>query len=242
MSNQELFDRHFLNIQLSSETLDAYVPRRAILNAIRSWMANFSGTLLDVGCGQMPYRKMICDSNPSVSRYIGLDLASSSIHDTSVADLHWDGTTIPLPDGSVSSAMATEVLEHCFDPDATLKEINRVLQTDGSFFFTVPFIWPLHEVPYDAYRYTPFSLRQHLQRAGFTDIHIHSLGGWHASFAQMIGLWARESKLTGFKKKLAVKSAKRLIPLLLKWDVPDHNFGQHCMSTGFYGWAKKTTS
>ena len=239
MQNQEWLDRHFSNIQLTRTTLDVYVPRKSILNAVKECMMQFSGTLLDVGCGQMPYRKIICEGNPKIEKYIGLDLASSSVHDVSVADLHWDGKTIPLTDGSISCAMATEVLEHSFDPGSTLKEIARVLQPNGVFFFTVPFIWPLHEVPYDAYRYTPFSLKMHLEQAGFKNIQLQSLGGWHASFAQMLGLWATESKLSGFRKKLALNLAQKLIPWLLNHDKKDNSFGQHCMITGLYGTAEK---
>jgi SAM-dependent methyltransferase len=239
MADQEWLEKHFLNIQLNGHTLDAYIPRRAILAAVREMAHVFSGTLLDIGCGQMPYRQLILDANKSVSKYIGMDLESSSIHDTSVADLHWDAVTIPLGDASIDSAMATEVLEHSFEPEQTLGEINRVLKPGGVFFFTVPFIWPLHEVPYDAYRYTPFSLQRHLERTGFTSIEIKSLGGWHASFAQMLGLWASESNLTGYKKKLAITAAKKLIPYLLRIDKRDNTFARHSMHTGLYGVAIK---
>lgn len=239
MADQAWIDKHFLNIELNKHTLDTYIPRRAILSAVKEYTSSFSGALLDVGCGQMPYRKMILDNNPAITKYIGLDLQSSSVHDTSVADLHWDGTTIPLNDASVETAIATEVLEHSFDPDATLAEIFRVLKVGGIFFFTVPFIWPLHEVPYDAYRYTPFSLRKHLEKAGFTAVTIKSLGGWHASFAQMLSLWASQSKLTGYKKKLAIATAKKLVPYLLNIDRKDDTFGHHSMPSGLYGIAKK---
>jgi len=239
MIDQDWLNKHFLNIQLDEHTLDAYIPRRAILAAVKECLHVFSGTLLDVGCGQMPYRQLILDNNSNITKYIGMDLESSSIHDTSVADLHWDAVTIPLQDATIDSAMATEVLEHSFLPEQTLGEINRVLKPGGKFFFTVPFIWPLHEVPYDAYRYTPFSLRRHLENTGFGEIEIKSLGGWHASFAQMLGLWASESKLEGFKKKLAIGTAKRLIPYLLKIDTRDHTFGRHSMHTGLYGTAIK---
>jgi SAM-dependent methyltransferase len=239
MVTQDWLDKHFLNIRLNEHTLDAYIPRRAILAAVKEYMPVFSGTLLDVGCGQMPYKNLILQNNKAIEKYIGMDLDSSSIHDTSVADLHWDAHTIPLDNATMDCAMATEVLEHSFVPEQTLGEINRVLKPGGKFFFTVPFIWPLHEVPYDAYRYTPFSLRRHLENTGYRNIEIKPLGGWHASFAQMLGLWAIESKLEGFKRKLAIGTAKRLIPYLLKLDNKDNSFKHHSMPTGLYGIAEK---
>jgi SAM-dependent methyltransferase len=239
MTEQERIEKEFLKLELNKHTVHIYTVRTALLKAVQKSLHEFSGTLLDVGCGKMPYREMICQNNPKVERYIGLDLAESSIHNTSVADLHWDGKTIPLTDESVSSAMATEVLEHVFDPQETLSEIFRVLQPGGTFFFTVPFIWPLHEVPYDAYRYTPFALKYHLEKAGFEGIFIHPLGGWHASLAQMLGLWVTESGLTGRKKKWATKAILKIIPTLLKWDSSDNHFNQHSMNTGYYGIAKK---
>lgn len=232
-------NKHFLNIQLTDEMIDVYMPRISILEAMKSSLQVFNGKLLDVGCGKMPYRELIRDNNPKVTEYIGLDLAVSDNHDTSVADLLWDGKTIPLEDNSVDSVMATEVLEHSFKPDETLAEIFRVLKPGGTFFFTVPFIWPLHETPYDAFRYTPFSLKMFLENAGFSEPEIKSLGGWHAAFAQMMGLWVKESPLTGFRKKWALRIAKKLFPYLIKNDVKDNGFGQHCMITGLYGTAIK---
>lgn len=235
----EEIERHFLNIQLKEDSMGSYMPRTTLLNAVKKSLYVFKGDLLDIGCGMMPYKELIINRNKKVERYIGLDLQSSTIHNTDIADLHWDAKIIPLQNETVDSAMATEVLEHSFDPDKTLAEIFRVLKKDGVFFFTVPFIWPLHEVPYDAYRYTPFSLKILLEKAGFEQIEIKSLGGWHASFAQMLGLWATESPLLGYKKKWAFKIAKLLIPYLLKNDVPDNNFGHHSMMTGLYGTAVK---
>ncbi|HQR30361.1 MAG TPA: class I SAM-dependent methyltransferase [Anaeromyxobacteraceae bacterium] len=229
--------RPFLEPSLRDDTLNVYVPRVAILRAVRASLGRFRGTLLDVGCGQMPYRELILAENPAVTRYLGLDLASSDVHDTRVADLHWDGRRIPLENGSVQSAMATEVLEHAFDPLTLLSEIHRVLEPGGAFFFTVPFLWPLHETPHDAYRYTPYSLRMHLERSGFVQVGLRSLGGWHASMAQMIGLWAVDAGLAGLRRRVARRVARIAIPWLLRIDEPDDRFGQHCMVTGLHGTA-----
>jgi hypothetical protein len=55
----------------------------------------------------------------------------------------------------------------------------------------------------------------------------------------MLGLWATESNLAGFKKKLAIKAAQKLIPYLLKIDNKDNSFGRHTMISGLYGTAIK---
>ncbi len=101
-----------------------------------------------------------------MSRYIGLDLENNPIYENR-PDITWKGNTIPLDDGSIDCAICTEVLEHLPDPEAVLSEIHRVLKPDGLVFISVPFLWPLHDVPYDEYRYTPFSLRRHLTASGF---------------------------------------------------------------------------
>jgi len=242
LDRTEFIQKHFLEIELTKQTLDVYVPRKALLRVIKECMPQFRGELLDIGCGQMPYRELIMQANSNVSRYIGLDLEGSLVHDTAIADLRWDGHHIPMEENSIDTAMATEVLEHSFQPTQTLLEINRVLKPGGLFFFTVPFIWPLHETPFDAYRYTPFSLQKHLEESGFSQINIRSLGGWNASFAQMLGLWVKEGGLSRWQRKFWVRVARRLIPSLIKRDVVNNRFNQHCMITGLYGTALKQTT
>ena len=154
----------FLNPQPVPERLFDYRIRRDIRDALTAQLPLFHGTLLDVGCGQMPYRPLLMSPPSRVSRYVGLDLAGG-VHTPS--DLVFDGRNIPLGDGSVDTAMATEVLEHCPAPDELLGEICRVLKPEGFFFFTVPFFWPLHELPNDCFRYTPQRLQSFLEQAGF---------------------------------------------------------------------------
>src|ERR1035441_8779790 len=161
--------------------IDTYYVRLSILRALRQALPDLSGTVLDCGCGISPYKPVLLSKPSAVTAYIGLDLKSEIklASYTQRPDLEWDGTTIPLPAESVGSAIATEVLEHCKDPTHILSELQRVLKPEGAVFLTVPFLWPLHDNPYDEYRYTPFALERHLREAGFERIRIGALGDPH---------------------------------------------------------------
>jgi SAM-dependent methyltransferase len=147
---------------------------------------------------------------------------------------------MPIESESFECAFGTEVLEHCPNPEVVMKEVHRVLKPGGVFFFTVPFLWNLHEVPNDEYRYTPFSLERHLKNSGFTDITIKATGGWHASMAQMLGLWVRRSSMSSRKRKILSRFLKPIIKYLIKLDEPENvQFKEGQMITGLYGVAKK---
>lgn len=238
----------FTNPRLSLGTLDIHLIRNALLARLKQAAPLFSGTLLDVGCGQMPYRDLIL-SYGRVERYIGLDLEHSDIYGND-HELTWDGVTIPLTDNSVDCAMATEVLEHCPDPEKVLGEICRKVKPGGVLFVTVPFLWPLHDVPYDQYRFTPFSLARHLQHAGFEEIQLHPLGGWDESLAQMIGLFVRRRPMPGSIRFLASLITLPLVYFMtrlqrgrssLRGETATHQlFSGNPMFTGISGVARKS--
>lgn len=230
----------FTEVPLVSTNLDRYHIRSAIFSALKHASQLMSGHLLDIGCGKMPYKKYLLDQ-ANITNYTGLDIADAlNYHPDIKPDLIWDGRVIPMPDKSYDAAMATEVLEHCPETDIVLKEIFRVLKPGGVIFFTVPFLWNLHEVPHDEYRFTPFSLKRHLSNSGFTEIEIFSTGGWHASLAQMLGLWVRRAPISSVKRKILSTLILPVFKFLLKKDVnPGRNFKEGQMITGLYGWAKK---
>jgi len=151
-------------------------------------------------------------------------------------ELEWNGQRIPLHDASVDSALLTEVLEHCPDPEGVLREIARVLKPGGFVFLTVPFIWPIHTVPYDEFRYTPFALRRLLTQAGFQNPIIEATGGRHAVLALTLGLWVRRRPLTSRVHVVtrAVLSSLMLpvIWLLLKMDTCPQEFEESTMIVG----------
>ena len=223
----------FINLQLSRGNLESYIVRSEILKAVTNAIPLFSGRLLDSGCGSMPYKKLIL-SNSAITNYTGLDIEAGLNYDDIQPDYLWDGKKMPFDDKAFDVVISTEVLEHVSDPDAYLKEVKRVLKPGGIFFFTVPFLMSLHEVPHDYYRYTPFALEMIFKRTGFTDIKIKPLGGYHAAMAQMLGLWVN-MYLWGKKKKIMRVIAKPIIAYLYKNDKAPSNFKKSTMIVGLSG-------
>ena len=230
----------FTDIELNRKTLDRFYIRSSIFEALKAALPSLSGKLLDAGCGKMPYRRYILE-NSSVTEYVGLDIESALVYEEDVKpDFYWDGVQMPFENEQFDSVIATEVLEHCPDPEVILKEINRVLKPGGYFFFTVPFLWNLHEVPHDEYRYTPFALERHLKNSGFSEIEIKATGGWHASMAQMLGLWVRRSPMTDRKRKLLSRILLPVVRKLIKKDnAKNVEFKEGQMITGLTGLVKK---
>jgi SAM-dependent methyltransferase len=133
-----------------------------------------SGRLLDLGAGSKPYE-------PLYSSYFAdstsVDVPHSA-HDTSSVDVMAWADDLPFPDGSFDCVICTEVLEHCPDPLAVMREICRVLTPGGRALVTTPFLIPLHEMPHDYYRFTPSALRQLSEAAGLAVTTIEPRGSY----------------------------------------------------------------
>jgi 2-polyprenyl-3-methyl-5-hydroxy-6-metoxy-1,4-benzoquinol methylase len=246
--NQPADINQFIGQKLTTGTIDNYFIRNKILLELIKFLPSVNGAILDVGCGEMPYKPLIVNFNDRISSYIGLDIENPQYQSDKKPDLFWDGNRIPLENSSVDCAMATELFEHLPDLETVLLEIMRVLKPGGKLFFTVPFLWPLHDAPQDEYRYTPFSLKRIIEQAGFTDTDIKALGGWDASLAQMMGLWLKRSpmedgmrqefieQLFPFYKNLLTSEQGR-VPLTF-----DAMSKQNIMITGLHGTAVKPDS
>lgn len=230
---------NFIEIPFNSSNLDRFYIRNSILNAINEYLPLFKGKLLDLGCGQMPYREFIIEKS-KITEYVGVDLENGfEYNETSKPDFLWDGIKLPFHNSEFDTVILTEVLEHVTDPFITLKEAHRVLRKGGLLFFTVPFLWPLHEIPFDEVRFTPFALGRILKQTDFENVEIKATGGWHAALAQMLGLWVRRSEITDRKRKNLSIFLKPIIRNLIKKDLKPIRFGEGQMITGLYGKAIK---
>jgi len=133
-----------------------------------------SGTVVDVGCGAQPFRRLL----PDGTCYCGIDRADAKARfGYAVADaIYYDGDRWPLEDSVADVVLCTEVLEHVFDSAAFLDEARRCLRTGGALVLTVPFAARWHYTPHDYWRFTPSSLALLLGRAGFSDVRVYQRG------------------------------------------------------------------
>lgn len=228
----------FTNVSLSIHNLESYVIRKEIFKAISNVIPSFKGKVLDSGCGIMPYKNIILE-NKEITSYVGLDIETALSYDDVQPDVLWNGVTMPFENDTFDVVLSTEVLEHILNPDVYLLEVKRVLKPGGIFFFTVPFLMSLHEIPHDYYRYTPYALEMIFKRTGFADIKIKPMGGYNAAMAQMMGLWVNKY-LWGSKKKIMRVVVKPIIKYLYLKDKVPQNFNKSTMIVGLSGTVTKS--
>jgi len=83
-----------------------------------------SGTILDVGCGQSPYKQLL---NPLQTRYVGIDIVDADKFDYSNPNVTpFNGEDIPFEDGKFDALICTEVLEHVHNCQKLVDEMHRV--------------------------------------------------------------------------------------------------------------------
>lgn len=229
----------FLKPRCTPGFVDLYTVRTNILKALTATLPAIRGSVVDIGAGNAPYRNLILDQ-PGVTEYLGVDLENSLY---ALPDLAWDGVTLPLEDNRADTVMLTEVLEHCDDAATVLAEAHRILKPGGLLFLTVPFLWPLHDVPQDVCRYTPWTMERLLASGGFSKFSVKPLGGFDASLAQMVGLYARRRSrgplFTRFARPVLSTFAAPLVKLLTSMDNPEEQYREGLMITGLWATATK---
>jgi SAM-dependent methyltransferase len=158
---------------------------------VRDGIASFIGEVargltpgarvIDVGAGDAPYRDFF-----TPVEYITVDWEHSSHAGARRSDIIAAADSLPLADASVDAVLMTELLEHVSVPSAVLREAARILRPHGAIALTVPFVWMLHEMPHDYFRYTPSALHLLFTEAGFDQVVVRPRGDYFTTLAQLM--------------------------------------------------------
>ena len=181
----------------------------------------FRGNLYDLGCGEMPYREWLLKH---ADHYTGVDWGGT-LHQLKadiVADLN---ESLPFESEVADTVVSFSVMEHLREPQIFLNEAYRILKRGGGMVLQVPFMWSVHEAPYDYYRYTQYGLHYMFEKAGFPDITVYPQTGfwvmWTLKFnyqtARLIrGPWPLRKLIALFMRGVWAID-QRIAPLLDKY-------------------------
>jgi SAM-dependent methyltransferase len=188
-----------------------YLAKRALYKKLRQYRRFAKGKLLDIGCGSKPYCQLF---SPGVKEYVGLDFKKTAGDRISHADVIGSALDLPFANNSFDTVLSTEVLEHIPLPGKMLKEIYRVLRPGGYIILTAPLFWPIHEKPFDYFRYTPYGLRYLLEESGLKIIKLDKTMGLFSTVGQLFsyGMYTE----FGARQRFAVKAAILLLCFVIQ--------------------------
>jgi SAM-dependent methyltransferase len=148
---------------------------RDVINAIRQYA---KGKVIDIGCGNKPYEKIF---EGKIAEYVGCDIVQSSLQKV---DIICDAIKIPLTSCEFDTVFSTQTIEHIAEFQLVFDEAYRILKPGGYFILSGPMYWPLHEEPYDYFRFTKYGYEFTLKKSGFEIEKVYANGGMWATCGQ----------------------------------------------------------
>lgn len=201
--------------------------------------------ILDAGAGECQFKKYCTHlqyTSQDFAQYngdgnVGLQMGS---WDNTQLDIVSDITAIPVADGSFDAVMCTEVLEHVPDPVAALKEMNRVLRSDGYLMITVPFASLTHFAPYHfASGLNKFFFEHHLGAMGYDILQLEQNGNYFEFIAQEVRRVKYTAKKYSKGYNLFDKIITHLQLLSLQKFAKHNNNSEELLSFNTFVFAKK---
>jgi SAM-dependent methyltransferase len=191
-----------------------YVPFRYARRDIKRDGPRLRGRVLDVGCGDQPYRSFLTGA----TCYVGLDYPprANPVPFKAKPEVYGDAQHLPFADQSFDAVVCTQVLEHLARPDKVVGELARVLRPGGLALVSVPFFYNLHLEPHDYFRFSPYGIRYLLEDHGLAVLEIRGQGGIGTLLVQMLHNWLFSTMARGFRQHFLGKILVLLaVPLFL---------------------------
>lgn len=171
--------------------------------------------VFDIGCGNKPFESYIryLTHEKATDSYLGCDVVQSSEHKV---DIICEATNIPVDSSQYNIVLCTQVIEHVFDHSKIFEEAYRLLKSDGIFIVSSNFVWRMHEVPYDYYRFTRFAFESLLTKSGFEILEEKANGGkWSVLGQLFLHISLSEYNPKDFYVKQKIKTLIRRLTIFL---------------------------
>jgi SAM-dependent methyltransferase len=175
-SRPRLRERTRYEPNLPQEEFIVPILRQEIEACIVSYATPARGTAkaVDIGCGGQPFRELLQQVGYS---YCGVDVNPDG---GPLADVLWAADD-PIPEelsrkGPFDFLLCTEVIEHIADWHAVFANFELLLAPSGRALITAPFVYQLHEEPYDFWRPTLHAIDHHARGAGFHPLYRKAAG------------------------------------------------------------------
>jgi SAM-dependent methyltransferase len=112
-----------------------------------------NGEVLSVGAGGEVNRLLV-----DFATRTGFGVVSFDIDAKRQPDIQGDICTHDFGARQFDAVVLSEVLEHVHWPHLALENIRKMLKPGGKLILTTPFMLPMHDRPYDFYRFTRYGL------------------------------------------------------------------------------------
>lgn len=183
------FERHRGGWRASRDPAEVGIGSRIITDLVcetysKALVEHARGRTVDLGCGKVPLYGIY---RSHVSEVVCVDWPGS-LHSTPHIDHYADlNARLPFEDGGFDTVVCTDVVEHVWDHANLFSEMARILRPGGKAIIATPFMYWLHEEPYDYFRWTPHALRAGCRDAGLDPIELHRIGGAPEVIADILG-------------------------------------------------------
>ncbi len=141
--------------------------------------------ILDLGSGDNDYRSSLALRNEVIS----LDYPETNRSYTGRPDVFGDGRQLPFANAQFDVVLCFEVIEHVDGYLGVIEEASRVLRgAGGVLWLSAPFMYPLHDEPFDFLRFTAFRLDRDLTGCGLSSARIEAHGNSITTACQLFNL------------------------------------------------------
>ena len=142
------------------------IIRKKFEKYIENIFTNPSDKILDIGSGKNPYYHRLMKGH----------IVRFDIRNFSKTNVVGDADLLPFKDNSFDKIIIVNSLYYCSNPFNVIENIGRILKKEGTIVIITPFLYPIHDAPYDKYRFTEFGIMQLLKNSFIIKV-INPIGG-----------------------------------------------------------------